>query len=214
MLEDIDAIIFDLDGTLVDSMWMWKDIDLEFLGERGLELPPTLQKEIEGMSFNETAELFIERFNLTETKDELKVIWNDMAYDKYAHVVRPKPGIIRFLDRAKKAGYKMGIASSNSIELINAALANYDLFDYFDCIVSANDVPRGKPFPDVYLTVADRLGVDPSRCLVFEDITMGIMAGKSAGMTVCCIDDDYSADDVENKKAAADYYIYSYDEVE
>ena len=175
MLEDIDAIIFDLDGTLVDSMWMWKDIDLEFLGERGLELPPTLQKEIEGMSFNETAELFIERFNLTETKDELKVIWNDMAYDKYAHVVRPKPGIIRFLDRARKAGYKMGIASSNSIELINAALANYDLFDYFDCIVSANDVPRGKPFPDVYLTVAKRLGVDPSRCLVFEDITMMII---------------------------------------
>ncbi|MBR4753559.1 MAG: HAD family phosphatase, partial [Lachnospiraceae bacterium] len=100
MLENIDAIIFDLDGTLVDSMWMWKDIDLEFLGERGLELPPTLQKEIEGMSFNETAELFIERFKLTETIDELKVIWNDMAYDKYAHVVRPKPGAIRFLDRA------------------------------------------------------------------------------------------------------------------
>ncbi|MBR4807293.1 MAG: HAD family phosphatase [Lachnospiraceae bacterium] len=214
MLENIDAIIFDLDGTLVDSMWMWKDIDLEFLGERGLELPPTLQKEIEGMSFNETAELFIERFKLTETIDELKVIWNDMAYDKYAHVVRPKPGAIRFLDRAREKGFKMGIASSNSMELINAALANYDLFDYFESIVSANDVPRGKPFPDVYLTVADRLGVDPGRCLVFEDITMGIMAGKSAGMKVCCIDDDYSADDVENKKAAADYYIYSYDEVD
>ncbi len=213
MLDNTDAIIFDLDGTLVDSMWMWRDIDKEFLGERGFELPPTLQKEIEGMSFNETALLFIERFHLKETQDELKVIWNDMAYDKYAHVVRPKPGAIRFLDRAKKAGFKMGIASSNSIELINAALANYDLFDYFDVIISANDVPRGKPYPDVYLAVAEGLKVDPARCLVFEDITMGIMAGKSAGMRVCCIDDDYSADDVENKKNAADYYIYSYDEV-
>ncbi|MBR5337289.1 MAG: HAD family phosphatase [Lachnospiraceae bacterium] len=213
MLENTDAIIFDLDGTLVDSMWMWKYIDIEFLNERGLELPPTLQKEIEGMSFNETALLFIERFGLTETLEDLKVIWNDMAYDKYAHVVRPKPGVIRFLDRAKAAGYKMGIASSNSIELINAALANYDLFDYFDVVLSANDVPRGKPYPDVYLAVADALKVDPARCLVFEDITMGIKAGKNAGMRVCCIDDDYSADDVDNKKALADYYIYSYDEV-
>ncbi len=213
MLENTDAIIFDLDGTLVDSMWMWKDIDIEFLGERGLELPPTLQKEIEGMSFNETALLFIERFHLTETIEELKVIWNDMAYDKYAHVVRPKPGVIRFIDRAHKAGIKMGIASSNSIELINAALANYDLFDYFDAIISANDVPRGKPFPDVYLAAAKALNADPARCLVFEDITMGIQAGKSAGMRVCCIDDDYSADDVPNKRKLADYYIYSYDEV-
>lgn len=213
MLENTDAIIFDLDGTLVDSMWMWKDIDIEFLGERGIELPPTLQKEIEGMSFNEVARLFIDKFDLKETVDDLKVIWNDMAYDKYAHVVRPKPGVIRFLDRAHKAGYRMGIASSNSIELINAALANYDLFEYFDVIISANDVPRGKPYPDVYLAVADALKADPERCLVFEDITMGIMAGKNAGMRVCCIDDDYSADDVDNKKSLADYYIFSYDEV-
>jgi len=94
-----------------------------------------------------------------------------------------------------------------------AAVTNYDLNDYFDVILSANDVPRGKPFPDVYLEVAKRLGVDPAKCLVFEDISMGIMAGKNAGMTVCGIDDDYSADDVDKKKELADYYIYSYDEV-
>ncbi|MBR5361178.1 MAG: HAD family phosphatase [Lachnospiraceae bacterium] len=214
MLKGKEAVIFDLDGTLVDSMWMWKDIDIEFLAERGIDLPPNLQKEIEGMSLRETAQYFIDTFHLTETIDELKVIWNDMAYDKYAHVVRPKPGAIRFLDRAREKGIKLGIASSNSIELIMAAVSNYDLNGHFDVIVSANEVPRGKPYPDVYLEVAKRLGVEPSKCLVFEDIPMGIMAGKSAGMTVCAIEDDYSADVVDEKKELADYYIISYDEVE
>lgn len=214
MLKDIEAIIFDLDGTLVDSMWMWEDIDREFLKERGYDLPPTLQKDIEGMSFHETAQYFIDHFHLTETIEELKVLWNDMAYDKYAHVVRPKPGVIRFLERAKNTGYKLGIASSNSNELIHAALNNYDLVDYFDYVLSANDVKRGKPFPDVYLEVARVLDTDPSKCLVFEDIPAGILAGKSAGMRVCAIDDDYSKNDVEEKKELADYYIFSYDEVQ
>lgn len=213
MLTNIEAIIFDLDGTLVDSMWMWEDIDREFLKERGYDLPPTLQKDIEGMSFHETAQYFIDHFNLTESIDELKVLWNDMAYDKYAHVVRPKPGVIRFLDWAKKKGYKLGIASSNSNELIFAALNNYDLTKVFDYVLSANDVKRGKPFPDVYLEVAKKLQVSPDKCLVFEDIPAGIMAGKSAGMKVCAIDDDYSANDVEEKHELADYYIYTYDEV-
>ena len=82
MLPDKKAVIFDLDGTLVDSMWMWRDIDIEFLGSRGITFPEDLQEKIEGMSFTETAQYFKETFPLEESVEELKAIWNEMAKDK------------------------------------------------------------------------------------------------------------------------------------
>ena len=87
MLQNIKAVLFDLDGTLVDSMWMWKDIDIEYLGKRGIALPESLQKDIEGMSLTETATHFKTRFQLPETLEEIKKEWMDMARDKYCHQV-------------------------------------------------------------------------------------------------------------------------------
>ena len=93
MLENVKAVIFDLDGTLVDSMGLWKEIDIEFLGARGIPYEDDLQEKIEGMSFTETAIFFREYYHLTETVEELKVIWNQMAEEKYRHEVLPKPGV-------------------------------------------------------------------------------------------------------------------------
>ena len=87
MLDEIQAVIFDLDGTLVDSMWMWKDIDIEYLRQYGIELPETLQQDIEGMSFTETATYFKETFQIPKSLEEIKQDWYDMAYEKYAHEV-------------------------------------------------------------------------------------------------------------------------------
>ena len=83
ILEHKKAVIFDLDGTLIDSMWMWKAIDIEYLGRFGLECPEDLQKEIEGMSFSETAVYFKERFGIPETLEEIKQDWVDMSLEKY-----------------------------------------------------------------------------------------------------------------------------------
>ena len=92
MLENIEAVLFDLDGTLVDSMWMWKDIDIEYLGKRGFGLPVELQKDIEGMSLTETAIYFKTRFGLSDTLEEIKAEWMDMAREKYCHQVPLNPG--------------------------------------------------------------------------------------------------------------------------
>lgn len=201
------AVIFDLDGSLVDSMWMWKEIDIEYLGRFGIPLPDRLQSQIEGMSFSETAVYFKEHFPIPDSIEKMKSDWNQMAWDKYMNEVPLKPGIPEFLEECRRRGIKLGIATSNSRELVENVAKVHKLHDYFSCIMTGCDVNKGKPAPDIYLAVSKALEVAPKDCLVFEDIIPGILAGKNAGMEVCAVEDAYSASDRENKKALADYYI-------
>lgn len=210
MLEGIEAVIFDLDGSLVDSMWMWRAIDIEYLGRFGIPLPEDLQSKIEGMCFNETAMYFKEHFPISDPVEKIKDDWNKMAWDKYANEVPLKPGIPEFLENCRSNGIKLGIATSNSRELVENIALVHGLKDHFSCIMTGCDVGRGKPAPDIYLAVAQRLGVEPSKCLVFEDIVPGIKAGVSAGMRVCAVDDAYSAAQREAKQEMADYYIENF----
>ncbi|MBR6771556.1 MAG: HAD family phosphatase [Lachnospiraceae bacterium] len=210
MLHNIDAVIFDLDGSLVDSMWLWRQIDVEYLGRFGIELPDNLQAEIEGMSFSETAVFFKEKFGIPDSLEKIKEDWNAMAWDKYTHQVFLKEGVQSFLDMCRKKGILLGIATSNSRELVTNVISVLGLTDYFSCIMTGCDVAKGKPAPDIYLAVAKQLGVEPERCLVFEDIIPGIQAGKNAGMRVCAVEDAYSMPQKEEKKRLADYYIENF----
>lgn len=213
LLKEIDAVIFDLDGSLVDSMWMWHEIDVEYLGRFGLEVPDGLQREIEGFSFSETAQYFKEKFSIPDSIEEIKRTWNEMAWDKYMNEVPLKPGAKEFLSLCRKKGIKLGIATSNSRELVTNVADVHGLHDYFSCIMTGCDVGKGKPAPDIYLAVADALGVLPKRCLVFEDIIPGIQAGKAAGMKVCAVEDFYSVPQTAEKMALADYYIRDFHEI-
>lgn len=213
MLENKKAVLFDLDGTLVDSMWVWSSIDIEYLGSRNFKVPLEMQREIEGMSFTEVAVYFKDRFQLPESIEEIKDTWQRMAMDKYSHEVPLKPGVAQFLPYLKERGIRMGVASSNSMGLIEAVLTSHGIREYFSCIITSCEVNKGKPAPDVYLAAAKRLGAKPSQCLVFEDIVPGIMAGKNAGMAVCAVSDTYSAPQEEEKRACADYFIRSYEQV-
>lgn len=214
MLENIKAVIFDLDGTLVDSMWMWRNIDIEYLGRYGIPLPETLQKDISGMSFSETAVYFKETFGIPESLEEIKQTWNEMAYYKYTHEVPLKPGVLAFLKRLKAKGIRTGIATSNSRELVEAVVKSLNIGEYLDEIHTSCEVEKGKPAPDIYLLVAECLGVQPEHCMVFEDIPEGILAGLRAGMKVCAVEDAFSLDQTAEKKKLADYYIAHYDEVQ
>lgn len=213
MLDGIKGIIFDLDGTMVDSMWMWRQIDNEFMAARGLDMTDDLEREIEGMSFQETAEYFVRTYPLTETADELMDIWVNMAIHKYRYEVPVKPGLEEFLCEMKQRGIKMGIATSNARTLLDAVAQAHGLYDYMDAVLTANEVKRGKPAPDVFLAVADKLQLAPADCLVFEDIPQGIRAGLAAGMSVCAVSDEYSHAQDAEKRALANYYIDSYAQV-
>ncbi|ONI42926.1 HAD family hydrolase [Candidatus Epulonipiscium fishelsonii] len=206
------AVIFDLDGTLVDSMWVWEEIDKEFL--RNLNIDPSVfnNEELGGMSFTETALYFKNKFNLTHSVDEIKITWNKMGATIYTEKVEIKPFVREFLKFLKQHNIKMGIASSNSRELVELILDRFEIIDYFDCIKVSCEVERGKPFPFIYMETAKELGVLPEECLVFEDIPDGVMAGKNAGMTVWAIRDRQSEKLVKELKTIADKWILDYDE--
>ena len=213
-LDGIEAVIFDLDGTLVDSMWTWYKIDVDFLGQFGATVPDDLQDALEGMSFTETAVYFKQRFSfLPYSVEQLKEIWNQMAYDVYANEVPLKPGILEYLKYLKEQGIKTGVATSNSRELVTVTLKNLGVYDYFDSIRTACEVEKGKPAPDIYLLVAEDLQVNPEKCMIFEDVPAGILAGKNAGMTAYAIADESSKHLEEEKRKLADYYIEDYYEL-
>lgn len=213
MFDEIDAVILDLDGTIVDSMWLWKAIDVEYLSRFGWELPATLQSDIEGMSFTETAIYMKERFQLPDSADKIKETWNQMAWDKYENEVTLKPGVLSFLKELKRRKIVTGIATSNSKELVDLVLHSLKIDEYFNEIHTSCEVDKGKPAPDIYLFVAKKLGVQPSRCMVFEDIPKGICAGKAAGMKVCAVEDEFSRGLEKEKRLLSDYFIKDYHDI-
>ncbi len=213
MLRNVKAVLFDLDGTLVDSMWMWKDIDMEYLGRYGISLPKELQEYIEGMSFSEVSAYFKETFGIKESLEEIKSQWVSMAKYKYSHQVPLKPGARRFLNHLKSQGVSMGIATSNSRELLDAVLESLEIARYFDCCMTSCEAGAGKPAPDIYLQVARILKTDPKDCLVFEDTPAGILAGSRAGIPVCAMADDHSAHRRDEIFKLADYYAETFDQV-
>lgn len=214
MLKDIDACIFDFDGTLVDSMWVWVAIDEEYFVKYDLTQPEDFHETMEGMSYPEVAQYFIDIFpNIPLTKDEIMDEWTRMAYEKYMTEVPLKKGAEEFLKALKKKGKKLGIATSNTKELVLDALRALGIEDCFDTVRTAGEAKKGKPAPDVYLLAAADLGADPSRCLVFEDVPMGILAGKNAGMKTCAVEDKFSGPQREAKRELSDYYINDYQDI-
>ena len=213
MLNNIDAVIFDVDGTIADSMWMWKQIDIEYLDRFGIPLPDDLQKNIEGMSFRETAHYFKEHFLIPDSIEKMMADWNEIAAHKYRYDIPLKKGALEFMKQCKKKGLLLGIVTSNSVELFSDLLTAHKLENMFDVIITGSDGLKGKPAPDMYLEAAKRLSVDASKCLVFEDIIPGILAGKRAGMKVCAIDDAYSKDVLLEKKKESDFFIDSFEDI-
>lgn len=213
MFKGIKAVIFDVDGTLVDSMWIWKEVDIEFLGKRGIPLPEKLQTDIEGMSYTETAIYFKARFNLTESVEEIKEEWRVMAEDYYRWHIKMKAGAKEFIKKLHENGFKLGIATSNSRELVDHMLENHGIRQYFSNIRTSCEVERGKPHPDVYLKVSEDMRIEPGCCLVFEDTVSGVMAAKSAGMRVCTVADEVSKDSKDKLMEMTEGYIHSFDEV-
>lgn len=213
MNNTFDAVIFDLDGTLIDSMWAWDKIDEIYLGQFGVKADEFSEEEVEGMSFTETAQYMKTRFNIEDDVEKIKKDINQIAFEFYKSQVPLKEGVREFLDYLDGQGIKMGIATSNSYELINVILEVHHIKNKFGAICTSCEVEKGKPYPYVYEKVAKDLGVEPKRCLTFEDVPNGVLAAKRAGMTSCAIRDRQDEEMEERLRQEAHYFVEDYREI-
>lgn len=207
------AAIFDLDGTLIDSLGVWDKVDRTFLADRGFNGPDDLGAIIKNMSFSQAAEYFIERFFLSDTVDQLITVWKDMAYEEYAHNIQLKAGVREYLLTLKQREIKMGIATASEKSLTEAVLSRHGLLEMFQTVVTVSETGKGKEHPDIFLKAASNLGVSPQYCRVFEDSLHGARSAKRAGMQVYAVYDDYSADERAELELISDKYILDFREL-
>jgi len=211
---NIEAIIFDLDGTLIDSMGIWHTIDKDFLLKRGINVPDDLFQDVdEGNSFYEIARYFKKKFSLPESIDEIMREWVEMSIDYYKNSISLKSGVLDLLKLCKNKNIKMGIGTSNNDLLTNIVLKANNIQEYFQAIVTGDTIKNGKPFPEVFLKTAEILKVQPERCLVIEDVLVGIKAAKNAGMKVFMIYDEHSSAQHREMIKLADFYAEEYMEI-
>lgn len=184
--------IFDMDGTIADSMGYWKGLEREFLIEKGIENPDNVLKEIQHMTIPAAMEFFIDRFGFEGTVESLTEEFDGMMAEHYRNDVEIKPGARAYIDALKAQGAKMCIASATSSPLVKIALNRMGISDYFEFTLSCVEVGSSKDKPDVFLEAARRLGGAPADTAVFEDSLVASRSAKSAGFYVVGIYDQYS----------------------
>lgn len=204
--------IFDLDGTLFDSMGVWMEVDKTFLNKRGIPMPADYHDEIKSRNFPEAAAYTKTRFALPECEEAIMREWFDMTVKAYENDVLLKPYAREYLCMLRENGIKTGIATSSKQALYTPVFTRCGIADLFDAIVTTEET-KPKSFPDVYLETAKRLGVPPHECAVFEDILVGIKSARAAGFYTVAVEDNASFSDREQLRAAADRYIVSFGEL-
>lgn len=213
LLKDKEAVLFDIDGTLIDSMGVWGEVDRIYLSRFNIPLPDHLPDTLAGLSIAQTAAYFRDVLGVPESNEKMLAAWNELAFEQYSHHIQPKEDALRFVQEIHDRGILMAVGTSNTRTLAEAAMQRLGFAEYFSCMLTGEDIKNGKPDPFIYLEAARQIGADPARCIVFEDIPEGLTAGARAGMKTCGVWDLFSSSREEEKYKIADYYIHSFTDI-
>ena len=206
-------LIFDLDGTLIDSNGVWVEVDKTFLERRGA---PYTREYYEGVAHTILSNCAIftkEYLHLEESCEEIIAEWMELAADKYGTQVPLKPHVREYLDKCRDAGHPMAVFTACVPEHCRAAMARHGLEPYFERVIYAQELGVDKKSPAIFRKVAESLGVRPRECVLFDDSLSACKAAKAAGMTVVGVHDGWFSDTSVDMREVCDQYIRDFGEL-
>lgn len=204
--------IFDMDGTLVDSLPYWRQLYREYLASRGITDPPrSIMSQTPSMTAPEAASFFIRSFQLSDTQEEAVAEINRIIGEHYRSHIPLRVGAEEFLQRLEEEGWRMCVASATAPELIDLCLRHLGIRRYFQFALSCVEVGVGKTRPDVYLEAARRLGGAPGQTVVFEDAIIPAATAKQAGFLLASIYNGSPHQDHGELRALSDCYLTTWD---
>ena len=200
--------IFDMDGTLVDSMVFWKNLASEYLKSKGVtEIPDDILKKIKAMTMTESAAVFVQEFHLEGSPEQVAEEMNAMMDQHYQQDIPLKAGVQNYLEQLHRAGTIMCVASATAEPLMEACLKRLGVAHYFQFLLSCETVGAGKSKPDVYFASAERLGARLEEIAVYEDALYAARTAKEAGFYVVGVYDDSASGHWDELKALSDEWI-------
>ncbi|MBE5945722.1 MAG: HAD family phosphatase [Lachnospiraceae bacterium] len=198
IIKDKKGLIFDVDGTLLDSMPMWKRLDVEYLSSLGLIPEPDFQNKVKMMTMLDAARYINNYFGLDKEPEVIAKEIQDIAYSYYENELLIKPGAFELLAELKKRGYKMVVGTANEYDMCKSALVRNNVMDFFEDLVTCSMVGCSKERPDVYLLACEKMGLSMEDCVIFEDSYFAINTATKAGFSVIGVYDDTEEENWEN----------------
>lgn len=206
-------IIFDLDGTLLDSMHIWKNIGSEYLIKKGFCPPDNLQTIIKSRTLPQTADYFIQELGVPYSVEEIVDTIIQMVSEQYRHHIQLKPYVMDYLKKQKSLGTRMCIVTASESSYIKAALERLQMMDYFDFVMTCTEAGYGKDSPKVFHMAMEKLDGNLENTAVFEDALYAVRTAKSGGFYVVAVQDATTEQDAPLIKQLCDRYIYSFQEL-
>ncbi|NLJ57991.1 MAG: HAD-IA family hydrolase [Tissierellia bacterium] len=205
--------IFDLDGTLLDSMSAWRNLGRDYLLSKDINPPENLNKILASMSMAESAEYFKQAFNFNISSKVIIAEVNELITYKYRNDFVLKPFVKEYLQKLKDENVKMSIATATSLKLAKMALERNDIIDYFQFVLSCDEIGVGKNKPDIFFMAANKLGGNPESIAVYEDADFALITAKEAGFFTIGVYDESFKDKREDIESISNIYIESFKEL-
>lgn len=209
---EIKGAIFDLDGTLFDSMPKWETVAADYLRSLGVTPKPDLRETLRPLSLEQVGAHFRREYGITASVQEFMGAIDGMLEEFYFNTVRLKDGVMEMLEALKSSGVKMCVATATDRHLVEGGMRLTGIMKYFSHVFTCTEVRAGKDQPDIYLQALRFLGTDIKETLIFEDALYAVKTAKNAGFTVAALYDDAARHQQEDIKALADYYFKSFSE--